>query len=58
MKEELDAMLLQLAAEKTQRGTSKASIGLEGVGEWVQTRENKQVCSDGPLDAMMHVDIK
>ena len=55
MEEELDAMLKQLAAEKTLRCSRKASVGLEGVGEWARVAGNKEVRSDDPLNTVMHI---
>ena len=56
MQQELDAMLQKLIAEKTPRRSSKASVGLEGVGEWARTSGNRKVCTDGPVSRIIHAD--
>ena len=56
MHQELDAMLLELVADKTPRCTSKANVGLEGVGEWARIGGKWKVCTDGPLSTIIHAD--
>ena len=42
MKVELDAILQAMAAEKQSHRAGKASVGLEGVGEWARTCDCKE----------------